>query len=100
MGSVRTYQYRIMDRKLVVILVLLFISASGLTLAAYAFGVFRFDLVVALALRNQDHPAFAALMSAVSLLGDGWVPVILVFIVASVCALKKRWVEAVFVIAP
>jgi len=87
-----------MDRKLVVILVLLFISASALTLAAYFFGVFRFDLVVALVLRSQDHPAFAALMAAVSYLGHGWVPVILVFAAAAVCALKRRWLEAAFVI--
>jgi len=87
-----------MDRKLVVILLLLFISASGLTLAAYTFGVFRFDLVIAFALRNQDHPAFTALMTAVSFLGDGWIPVILVLAAAAFCALKKRWVEAAFVI--
>ena len=87
-----------MDRKLVVILLLLFISASGLTVAAYTFGVFRFDLVIAFALRNQDHPAFTALMTAVSFLGDGWIPVILVLAAAVVCALKKRWVEAAFVI--
>jgi membrane-associated phospholipid phosphatase len=88
-----------MDRKLVVILVLLFISASALTLAAYVFGVFRFDLVIAILLRDQEHPAFSALMAAVSFLGDGWMPVILVFAVAAVCAMKKKWVESLFVIA-
>jgi membrane-associated phospholipid phosphatase len=88
-----------MDRKLVVILVLLFITASALTLAAYVFGVFRFDLVIAILLRDQEHPAFSALMAAVSFLGDGWMPVILVFAVAAVCAMKKKWVESLFVIA-
>jgi membrane-associated phospholipid phosphatase len=87
------------DRKLVVILILLLIGGIALSFAAWIFGIFPFDLRVALALRVVDHPAFAALMTAVSFLGDGWVPVILVFAVAAVCAYKKRWLEAVFVIA-
>ncbi len=36
-----------MDRKLAVILFLLLISAAALTLAAYFFGIFPFDLKVA-----------------------------------------------------
>jgi undecaprenyl-diphosphatase len=88
-----------MDRRLVIILVLLLISGIGLSLAAYYFGVFPFDLKVAFALRGEDDPVFAAVMTAVSFLGDGWVPVILVFAVAAICALKKKWVEAAFVVA-
>ena len=38
-------------------------------------------------------------MTAVSFLGDGWMPVLLVFAVAAVCAYKKRWLEAAFVVA-
>jgi membrane-associated phospholipid phosphatase len=87
------------DRKLGVILVLLLISGIALSLAAWAFGVFPFDLKVAFALRGEDNPAFAALMTAVSFLGDGWMPVLLVFAVAAVCAYKKRWLEAAFVVA-
>jgi undecaprenyl-diphosphatase len=87
------------DRKLVVILVLLLISGIALTLAAWAFGVFPFDLKVAFALRGENNPAFAAFMTAVSFLGDGWMPVLLVFGVAVVCAYKKRWLEAAFLIA-
>ena len=88
-----------MDRKLVVILVLLLISGIALSIAAWAFGVFPFDLKVAFALRGEDNPAFVALMTAVSFLGDGWMPVLLVFAVAAVCAYKRKWVEAAFVIA-
>lgn len=88
-----------MDRKLAVILVLLLISGIVLSLAAWAFGVFPFDLKVAFALRGEDNPTFAALMTAVSFLGDGWMPVLLVFAVAAVCAYKKRWLEAAFVVA-
>lgn len=88
-----------MDRRLTFILVLLLVSGIGFSLAAYYFGVFPFDLKVAFALRGEGDPVFAAVMTAVSFLGDGWMPVILVFAVAAVCALKKRWVEAVFVVA-
>ena len=88
-----------MDRKLVVILVLLFLSATVLSVAAYTFGVFPFDLKVAFALRGEDNPAFAALMTAVSFLGDGWMPVILVGAVAAICAFKRMWIEAAFVLA-
>jgi len=87
------------DRKVVVILVLLLISSIALSLAAWAFGVFPFDLKVAFALRGEDNPAFAAIMTAVSFLGDGWMPVLLVFAVAAVCVYKKRWLEAAFVVA-
>ena len=88
-----------MDRRLVAILVLLLISGISLSIAAWAFGVFPFDLKVAFALRGEDNPAFAAVMTAVSFLGDGWMPVLLVFAVAAVCAYKKRWIEAAFVVA-
>lgn len=88
-----------MDRKLVVILILLLISGIALSLAAWVFGVFHFDLKVAFALRGEDNPAFAAVMTAVSFLGDGWMPVLLVLAVAAVCAYKRKWVEAAFVTA-
>jgi len=88
-----------MDRKLAITLGLLLISGIAITLAAYFFGVFKFDLKVAFALRGEDDPGIAALMTAVSFLGDSWVPVVTVFAVAAVCAWKKRWIEAVFVVA-
>jgi membrane-associated phospholipid phosphatase len=87
------------NRKLALILVLLFMSGTLLTLTAYFFGIFPFDLEVALSLRNLDSPLFVAFMGAVSLLGDGWIPVILVFVVAAVCASRKKWIEALFVVA-
>jgi membrane-associated phospholipid phosphatase len=88
-----------MDRKLGLILLLLLVSGIALSLAAYFFGIFPFDLKVAAWMRDVDNPAFTAMMAAVSLLGDGWVPVILVLAVAAVCAYRKRWIEAAFVIA-
>jgi len=88
-----------MDRKLVIILGLLLVSGIALSLAAYFFGVFRFDLKVAFALREENDPALNAFMTAISFLGDGWVPVILVIAVAAICAWEKKWIEAAFVVA-
>jgi membrane-associated phospholipid phosphatase len=88
-----------MDRRLVVILILLLISGIALSIAANLLGVFPFDLKVALALRGKDDPVFAAFMMSVSLLGDGLVPLVLVFAVAAFCAIRNKWLEAVFVVA-
>jgi membrane-associated phospholipid phosphatase len=88
-----------MDRKLLLILALLLVSSVALTLAAYLFGVFAFDLKVAFWLREVESPLFEALMGAVSLLGDGWVPVVPVLAITLVCVAWRRWIEAVFVVA-
>src|SRR5690606_11830212 len=90
---------KVMDRKLAGILALLLVSGTALTLAAYFFGVFHFDLKVTAALKGADNPAVATLMTAVSFLGDGWVPVLLVFTAAAICVWKKRWIEVVFIVA-
>ncbi len=88
-----------MDRNLEGILFLLIISSIGLTLAAYLFGVFPFDLDVALLLRHEDIPGLTIIMNAVSFPGDWWIPVMMVGAVAAVCAIRKKWIEAIFVIA-
>lgn len=88
-----------MDRRLVLILTLLLLSGIALSLAAYVFGVFPFDLKVALWVKEFDHPVFIAVMGAVSFLGDGWVPALQVVAITAICALRKKWLEAVFVVA-
>jgi len=88
-----------LDRRLATILLLLLASSITFTLAAYAFGIFTFDLKIAISLRDADGPYLTALMTAISALGDGWVPVIIVLAVAAVWALWKRWPEAAFVVA-
>jgi len=88
-----------MDRRLVILLVLLLASGIALSLAAHIFGVFRFDMKVALALRGEDNPVIAAVMTGVSFLGDGWVPVILVLAVSVIWAIRRKWLEVMFVIA-
>jgi membrane-associated phospholipid phosphatase len=88
-----------MDRRLVVILVLLLVSGIVLSVAAYVFGVFPFDMRITLWLRGFDHPVFIAVMGAVSFFGNGIFPVLMVSVVAAFCAARKKWTEAVFVVA-
>ena len=88
-----------MDRKLILLLTLLLVSGVALTLAAFFFGIFSFDLEVALRLREFGHPVFIAVLGVVSSPGDGGVPAILVAMTAAICAFKKKWLEAVFVVA-
>ncbi len=88
-----------MDRKLVLILALLLVSGITLSIAAYIFGVFPFDLKVENWLRGFDHPIFIAILGLVSILGNGLVPLLSVVAIAAVCAVKKKFLEAIFVIA-
>ena len=87
-----------MDRKLGLILLLLLLSGAALTLAAYFFGIFPFDLEVAIRLREMESPVLEALMGVVSLLGDGWIPVILTLAAVAACAFRGKRVEAIFVV--
>jgi len=88
-----------MKRRLAVILLLLLAASLALTLAAWAFGIFTFDLRVALWLRGVETPAFEAVMAAISFLGDGWIPVVIVLLVSVYWAFRKGWLEAAFVLA-
>jgi undecaprenyl-diphosphatase len=90
---------QIMDRRLCVILVLLLASGIALSIAAHIFGIFRFDMEVDLALKGNESPVIAAVMSVVSFLGDGWAPAILAFAVSATCAIRKKWLEALLVVA-
>jgi membrane-associated phospholipid phosphatase len=88
-----------MDRRSVTLLVLLFAGSVALSLAAWCFGVFSFDLEVARWVRGISHPLVTTAMKATSYAGDGMIPVLLVTVAATVCALKRKWAEAVFVVA-
>ncbi|NYT07613.1 MAG: phosphatase PAP2 family protein [Methanomicrobiales archaeon] len=89
-----------MNRNLeAILIVLLLVSSIALSVAAYIFGVFRFDLEIAFRMFGNDNPVVIAIMTVVSFLGDGWMPVILVLLAAGVCAVLKKWLEAVFVVA-
>ncbi len=87
-----------MDRRLILIVSLLFVSGIALSLAAYLFGVFPFDLEVERRLQGFHHPVFIAAIGLVSFLGDGWIPAVPVVAIAVICAFQKKWLEAAFVI--
>jgi len=88
-----------MDRRIVSLLVLLFVSGMALSIAAYIFGIFPFDLEVAAGLKGFHHPLFVALMGGVSYLGDRWIPLLPVAVITALCCFRRRWVEATFVVA-
>jgi membrane-associated phospholipid phosphatase len=88
-----------MDRRLVVILLLLIVSCTLLSIAAYTRGVFRSDLMVALWIQGEHYPAFTDVLTPVSYPGDGVVPAVLVIVASTLCAVRKKWVEAVFIVA-
>jgi undecaprenyl-diphosphatase len=88
-----------MVRKLETVLFLLLASGIALSLAAHVFAVFPFDLKVTHELQEEDHPVFASVMAAVSFLGDGWIPVILVGAATALCVIRKMYLEAFFVVA-
>ncbi len=89
-----------MNRTLETILILMLLASGiALSVAAYTFGVFHFDLVIAFRMPGNDNPVVAGIMATVSFLGDGWMPVVLVLSAASICVIRKNWLEAVFVIA-
>ncbi|NYT17934.1 MAG: phosphatase PAP2 family protein, partial [Methanomicrobiales archaeon] len=88
-----------MGRRLETVLLLLLASGIALSVAAHAFAVFPFDLKVTHELQEEDNPVFAAIMGAVSSLGDGWIPVLLVGAVTALCIIQKKYLEAVFVVA-
>ena len=88
-----------MGRRLETVLLLLLASGIALSLAAHVFAVFPFDLKVTHELQEEVNPVFAAVMGAVSSLGNGWIPVLMVGAVTALCVIRKKYLEAAFVVA-
>lgn len=88
-----------MGRKLETVLLLLLASGIALSLAAHVFAVFPFDLKVTHELQEENNPVFVSVMGAVSSLGDGWIPVLMVGAVTALCVIRKKYLEAAFVVA-
>lgn len=88
-----------MDRRIIPVFALLLAGGFVLSISAYIYGIFPFDQEVARQLRDFHHPLFTAAMGSVSYLGNGSTPVILVSVAAIICAIRKKWLEAFFVVA-
>ena len=88
-----------MDRRICLFLLLLLTCSITLSLAASALAYFSFDLEVTRVVQGVQNPAFAAVMQGVSMLGDGWIPVILTVAVTAVFVMLRRWLEAMCILA-
>ena len=88
-----------MDRRILLLLLFLFTCSIILSLAAGALAYFSFDLEVTRVVQGVQNPAFATVMKGVSMLGDGWMPVILAGAVTAVFVMLRRWLEVVYILA-
>lgn len=88
-----------MDRKLGALAILLIMCAIALSVAAHFFTVFPFDLKITQELKEEQNPVFAQTMQWVSVLGEPWIEAVLVGTVMAVFLVRRRWHEAVFVLA-
>jgi membrane-associated phospholipid phosphatase len=88
-----------MDWRLETVIAILVACAIALSVAAHLFAVFPFDVRVSHELQEVKSPAFAVAMQWVSALGAPVSELILIGIGTLVCAIHRRWTEAVFVAA-
>jgi len=88
-----------MDRRILLLLLFLSTCSITLSLAAGALAYFSFDLEVTRIVQGVQNPGFAAVMQGVSMLGDGWMPVILAGAVTAVFVMLRRWLEVVCILA-
>jgi membrane-associated phospholipid phosphatase len=88
-----------MDWRLETLIAVLAVCAIALSIAAHLFTVFPFDLQVSHELQEVKSPFFAAGMQAVTALGAPISELVLIGIGTLICAMRRRWIEAVFVAA-
>jgi len=88
-----------MDRRLGVLIFLMFLCAGALSVAAHFFSVFPFDLKITRELQEEQNPLFAWIMVWVSVLGDTSIEAVLVVGVFLLCLVRRMRTEAVLVLA-
>jgi undecaprenyl-diphosphatase len=88
-----------MDRKLGTLIILMVTCAIALSVAAHFFSVFPFDLKITRELREEQNPVVSQTLQWVSVLGETWIEAVLVGTVIAICLVRRRWPEAVFVLA-
>lgn len=86
-----------MDRRLKIAIILLFIGAMALSIAAHAFAVFPGDLEISQALRGINNPGFSLVMEEVSALGETFTGVLMIGAVTVFFLIRRRLPEAVFI---
>lgn len=75
------------------------IFAIVLSYAASKFTVLPFDLKSYHELQEEANPMFSTLMHMVSYLGETTVAVALTIIAMAIFALRRQWIEAIFILA-
>jgi len=88
-----------LNRKIALIFLLLLAVAIVLTYAASKFTVLPFDLLSYHELQEEASPPFNVLMQTVSNLGETTVAAALITIAVSIFALRRQWLEAIFMLA-
>jgi membrane-associated phospholipid phosphatase len=88
-----------LNRNIAIAFLLLLIFALLLSYAAFLFPVLPFDLKFSEELQEQASPLFDSLMKGVSALGDFAIAATLVAIAMLTFALRRQWLESIFMFA-
>ncbi len=88
-----------MNREIAKAFVLMLIFAIVLSYAASKFTVLPFDLKSYHELREEASPIFGTLMQMVSYLGETTAAATLTIIAMAIFALRRQWIEAIFILA-
>jgi undecaprenyl-diphosphatase len=87
------------NKEIVKAFVLMLVFAIVLSYAASKFTVLPFDLKSYHELQEETSPMFSTLMHMVSYLGETTVAVALTIIAMAIFALRRQWIEAIFILA-
>jgi membrane-associated phospholipid phosphatase len=90
---------KIVNQRIALAFAILLVIAIALSYAASKFTVLPFDLKSYHELREEASPLFNMLMQAISFLGETVVATALVIFAVAVFALRRHWLEAVFMLA-
>jgi membrane-associated phospholipid phosphatase len=96
---VRAYEGDALNRKIAIVFVFMLALAISLSYAAARFPVLPLDLKAYEELKEQANPLFDMLMSGVSDLGEIAFAVGLTVIAMVIFAIRRHWLEAIFMLA-
>lgn len=88
-----------MNRKIAIVFVFMLALAISLSYAAARFPVLPLDLKAYEELKEKTSPLFDMLMNGVSDLGEPAIALALTAIAIATFALRRKWIEAVFILA-
>lgn len=86
-----------MDRRLKIAIILLFIGAMVLSIAAHVFAVFPGDREISQTLREINNPGFSLVMQGVSAMGGTFTGLLMIGAATAFFLIGRRLPEAVFI---